>query len=85
MHPPPPRRPHEGRRWFVPALALLLAALSVPYGAKVLKNRSAIRRWQPQVLDLGNGVDIAQRYNYPNPPVMAVLLYPLARRPGAAV
>ena len=52
-----------------------------PYGSKAWHNRSAFERWQPQISDLGNGVDIAERYNYPNPPIMALLLYPLARLP----
>jgi len=55
--------------------------LSIQYGWKSWHNRSAFDRWQPQISDLGNGVDIAQRYNYPNPPIMALLLYPLARLP----
>jgi alpha-1,2-mannosyltransferase len=70
-----------GRRWFVAGLVLLFFALSIQYGFKAQHNRSAFQRWQPQISDLGNGVDIAQRYNYPNPPIMALLLYPLARLP----
>jgi hypothetical protein len=71
-------------RWFALALALFFVALSIPYGLKAWHNRSAIQRWQPQISELGEGVDIAARYNYPNPPVMALLLYPLARLPIAA-
>src|SRR5262245_39147871 len=73
-----------GRRWFVAALLLLFAALSVRYSLKVLDNRSAFRRWQPQLLELQSGTDISQRFNYPNPPVMAVLLEPLAKLPPLA-
>ena len=71
-------------RWFALALALFFVALSVPYGLKAWHNRSAIQRWQPQISELGEGVDIAARYNYPNPPIMALLLYPIARLPAAA-
>ena len=39
--------------------------------------------WQEQLLNLGDE-DISQQHNYPNPPVMAVLLYPLARLPALA-
>lgn len=66
------------------ALALFFAALSIPYGIKAWHNGSAFQRWQPQISALGDGVDIAQRFNYPNPPIMALLLYPLARLPAAA-
>jgi hypothetical protein len=72
----------SGSRWFVLALVLFFVALSVQYGWKALHNRSAIQRWQPQISDLQNGVDISERYHYPNPPIMALLLYPLARLPG---
>jgi hypothetical protein len=70
--------------WFWLALALFFAALSIPYGIKAWHNGSAFQRWQPQISALGDGVDIAQRFNYPNPPIMALLLYPLARLPAAA-
>lgn len=66
------------------ALVLFFLILSIPYGWKAWHNRSAFQRWQPQISDLGEGVDIAGRYNYPNPPIMALLLYPLARLPQAA-
>jgi alpha-1,2-mannosyltransferase len=70
--------------WYTLALALFFAALSIPYGIKAWHNGSAFQRWQPQISALGDGVDIAQRFNYPNPPIMALLLYPLARLPAAA-
>jgi len=70
--------------WFALGLALFFVALSVPYAIKAWRNGSAFQRWQPQISALGDGVDIAQRYNYPNPPIMALLLYPLARLPASA-
>lgn len=73
--------PSSAQRWFALGLVFLFVVLSVQYGWKAWHNRSAFDRWQPQISDLGNGVDIAQRYNYPNPPIMALLLYPLARLP----
>ncbi|MCY2939847.1 MAG: hypothetical protein NTV55_16025, partial [Planctomycetota bacterium] len=45
-------------------------------------NRSAIQRWQPQILGLEQGEDISQKYAYPNPPIMSVLLLPLAQLPS---
>jgi hypothetical protein len=68
-------------RLFVALLLLLFAALSVRYSFKVLDNRSAFTRWQPQVLDIEHGTDLSARYNYPNPPIMAVLLEPFALLP----
>jgi hypothetical protein len=73
-----------GQRWFVLALLLLFVVLGVRYSFKVLDERSAFRRWQPQVLDLERGIDISQRHAYPNPPIMAVLLEPLCRLPPLA-
>jgi hypothetical protein len=73
------------RRWFLLALLLVLVAVSVSYCKKVLSNRSAILRWQQQILDgVDGGVDISERYQYPNPPVMALLLYPLVKLPSVA-
>jgi hypothetical protein len=69
-------------RWLFPALFLCLAALAVPYSRKALDHRSAFVRWQSQVVQLEGGVDIAVRHNYPNPPVMAVVLFPLAKLPA---
>src|SRR5947209_3765740 len=53
-----------GPRWLYPALFLFLAALAVPYGHKALDHRSAFVRWQSQVVQLQDGVDIAEGYNY---------------------
>jgi alpha-1,2-mannosyltransferase len=81
-----------GQRWFLLGLAVLFVGLSVQYSYKALYSghkdaghRSAILRWQEQLLqNVENEVDISKRYNYPNPPVMAVLLYPLAKLPALA-
>lgn len=70
--------------WYAIGLALFFVVLSIPYAIKARHNGSAFQRWQPQISALGDGVDIAQRFNYPNPPIMALLLYPLARLPAAA-
>jgi hypothetical protein len=73
-----------GQTWFVIALAVLFVGLSAQYSHKVLAGRSALVRWQPQLLGLDSDEDLSQRYNYPNPPIMAVLLYPLAKLPPLA-
>jgi hypothetical protein len=74
----------SGQVWFVAGLLALFVGVSVQYSHKALANRSAILRWQPQLLGLEDGVDIAERYNYPNPPIMALLLFPLAKLPPLA-
>lgn len=66
------------------ALLLFFAGVSVHYSVKAFHNRSAFVRWQSQVLALDEGVDIARQFNYPNPPIMAVLLLPLAELPPLA-
>ncbi len=68
-----------GERLFVFALLLLFAAFAGQYTVKVLKpgNRSAFVRWREQIRQL-EGADIYSTYQYPNPPIMALLLRPLA-------
>jgi hypothetical protein len=82
MSSPVPRPPWQ--RAFNLGLLALFVGLSVHYSAKVRANRSAINRWQPQLLALEQGEDISRRFAYPNPPVMAVLLLPLAQLPPMA-
>ncbi len=75
----------RGRRWFLLVLLLVFVGASISYSVKVLHNRSAINRWQEQILKaVDDGVDISQRYQYPNPPVMAVVLYPIVNLPPLA-
>jgi alpha-1,2-mannosyltransferase len=91
MHTPPVSRslPHPRHYWFAAGLFLFFVAVSVQYSHKVLvsdrENRSAFLRWREQILDLSEQrIDIWQRHNYPNPPIMAVLLEPLAYLPPLA-
>jgi hypothetical protein len=77
-----PRAPADTRqRWFVAGLLLLFAGLSVQYSLKVLHHRSAFERWREQILQMEEGIDIQLRFNYPNPPIMALLLAPLVQLP----
>jgi hypothetical protein len=71
----------SGARKLTLALLLVFGVVSILYASKALNNRGAIQRWLPQISDLDQGVDIAGRYNYPNPPIMALLLYPLVKLP----
>jgi hypothetical protein len=70
-------------RWLLIALLLFFVALSVQYAMKAAKSdhRTAIQRWREQILGLTEGEDIYQRYNYPNPPIMALILTPVANLP----
>jgi alpha-1,2-mannosyltransferase len=68
------------QRAFLAGLLLLFVGVSVQYSFKVLKNphRSAINRWAPLIQSMEAGEDIHKNYNYPNPPIMAVLLWPVS-------
>jgi hypothetical protein len=80
---PLPAEPSR-RGVFVAVLLLLFAGVSIHYSVKAVQHRSAFVRWQSQVLAMDEGTDIAKEFNYPNPPVMAVLLLPLASLPPLA-
>ena len=72
---------YAGRRAIVVAgLILIFAPLAVQYFFKARDDRSAFLRWRPQILDIGR-VDVYERYTYPNPPIMALILWPLAQLP----
>lgn len=71
------------QRWFVIGLVLLALVLSIQYSVKAgssKSNRSAILRWRDQIHHLASE-DIYQRYAYPNPPIMALILEPIAHLP----
>jgi hypothetical protein len=69
---------------FVRLLLLLFVVLSIQYSVKVLQHRGAITRWREQLLSWQEGEDIYARFVYPNPPIMALLLLPLAQLPPLA-
>ena len=72
----------SGRLWFALALLALFAAVSVQYSLKALHNRSAFDRWREMIVNgLESGEDMAAIHGYPNPPIMAIVLYPLAKMP----
>jgi alpha-1,2-mannosyltransferase len=76
------------QRWFVAGLGLLLIAFSVQYGFKARGSgahatRSAILRWRVPLQHLADE-NIYQRYAYPNPPIMALILQPLVGLPPLA-
>jgi hypothetical protein len=76
------------QRWFIAGLCLLFLGLSVQYCIKAMgtgerSNRSAFLRWRDQLQHL-DSEDIYQLYNFPYPPIMAMLLEPLMRLPPLA-
>jgi hypothetical protein len=73
------------KRWFLLGLGLVFVVLSVQYYVKAAGNgervtRSAFLRWRDQLSQLRQA-DIYEQYNYPNPPIMALALKPLAQLP----
>jgi hypothetical protein len=81
--------PGRYRLVFLGLLALGLALASLKYVAKVskpgdsgLQSRSAFLRWRTMVQDVFTGTNIYVGTNeYPNPPVMAIILWPFAELP----
>jgi alpha-1,2-mannosyltransferase len=73
------------QRWFVAALLILFATLSIQYSFKVAAHQSAIVRWMKQLQQWDDsGEDIFRQFNYPNPPIMAMILSPLVHLPPLA-
>jgi alpha-1,2-mannosyltransferase len=70
---------------FLIALLLLLIGWSIKYSLKVATPRkdgltqSAILRWSQQIRAMESGENIHAKYNYPNPPIMPQMLWPLAK------
>lgn len=67
--------------WIVAALCLAFAAISIQYSAKVHnsdrpKSQSAFLRWRPQIRHMSQEVNIWEHGNWPNPPIMALILKP---------
>jgi hypothetical protein len=73
------------QRWFVVALLILFVGLSIQYSFKVATHQSAIVRWLAQLEKWDDsGEDIFEHFNYPNPPIMALILTPLVHLPPLA-
>ncbi len=66
---------------FLAALVVLFVFLGARHAHKLANDRSAFLRWLPQIQLMREHVDISERYNYPNPPIMAVLLEPFTYLP----
>jgi hypothetical protein len=76
------------QRWFLVALCAFFLAINVQYVLKVAnserEHRSAFLRWATQIVYLDDGVNIWERFNYPNPPIMALILAPFVYLPPLA-
>ncbi len=83
------QRPERARQLFLGLLALVLVIISVKYAGKVMKpgnsgeqSRSAFLRWRSMIHDVFTGTNIYIGKNeYPNPPIMAIVLRPFAELP----
>jgi hypothetical protein len=78
---------HLRRGLWIVALGFMVGA-AVVYAAKAADDRSAFIRWRKQVLEFVQGVNIYDKYFFPNPPLMPLSLYPLMVLPkvtGAVV
>jgi hypothetical protein len=73
---------------FLAALAVFFFALTIQYVLKIQhsdrENRSAFLRWRNQLLELREGVNVWEKHNYPNPPIMALVLLPFTYLPPLA-
>jgi hypothetical protein len=81
----------SARAAFFAVLAVAVVVTAVKYYAKAEKpsrlgelTRTAFLRWRPQIQALGAGTDIYAAFNYPNPPIMALILYPFTELPPLA-
>ncbi len=75
-------------RWqhwlFIVGLLLIFLLAGIQYYLKARKDRSAYDRWRHQLERFEEGDDVYLHHNYPNPPIMALILEPFMRLPGAA-
>lgn len=72
------------QRWFLAGILVVVAIVTIQYSFKVKEDgRSAFMRWRPQILRLYDD-DIYESDNYPNPPIMALILRPLTLLPPLA-
>lgn len=83
------KHPVRFKLGFFALLGIVLIAMSLQYLAKVAKpgdsgqqTRSAFLRWRGMIRNVFDGVNVYTGLNeYPNPPVMAIILRPFAELP----
>jgi alpha-1,2-mannosyltransferase len=71
---------HVRRGIWITALCVMVGA-AIVYAGKAAEERSAFIRWRHQVLEFVQGVNIYDKYYFPNPPLMPLSLYPLMTLP----
>ena len=73
------------QHWLTVALVFVFAVIYTQYALKLQHSehgmRSAFLRWKTQLEDLDDGVNVWDKYAYPNPPIMALILKPFLRLP----
>lgn len=69
------------RRLVWTAWTLVMLGGAFTYAWKAADSRSAFVRWRHQVLELPHGVNIWDRYYFPNPPILPLMLFPLLALP----
>lgn len=86
-----PRSKSLAAHWLIAALACVLVIILAQYLLKIhhnsSNNRSAFLRWRTQLQELDDGVNVWNKFAYPNPPIMAIVLKPFMDLPpslGAA-
>jgi len=74
------------QRWFIACLLVLFVAVSVQYTFKIAgsDSASAFLRWREQILSLDGSDTLYDRFSYPNPPIMALMLRPIVALPPLA-
>ncbi|MFO0801870.1 MAG: glycosyltransferase family 87 protein [Gemmataceae bacterium] len=80
------------RAAFLGTLALVVLVMSLKYAAKIekpadngLQSRSAFLRWRSMIHELFAGTNVyIGVHEYPNPPIMAIVLKPFAELPPQA-
>lgn len=79
--------PSSRQRWFFLGLMAFFLLINIQYVVKVQfssrETRSAFARWRPQLETLERGKNIWERHNYPNPPIMALVLLPFVQLPAS--
>lgn len=87
----PSIRPALARNLFLGLVAVVVTVVFVRSMNKAVTpsrlgdfTRTAILRWKPQIESLDRGINIYEAFNYPNPPIMALILRPIVAFPPTA-
>ena len=81
MNSPTTTAKRLGNGWILAGLCVFFAIINVQHFLKVKNSdrpsQTAFLRWTPQVREISEGVNIWLKYNWPNTPIMALILKPL--------